>query len=173
MGTPPARFTESINGTVLPPDARFAIVVARYNEDVTGRLRDGAIATFGEHGIGDDRLTVAHVPGAYELPLVGYRLAQSGRYAGVLCLGAVIQGDTDHDRYINEAVAQGIMRANLDTGVPVLFGLLTCRTMEQARDRAGGKVGNKGSEAALAAIEMAGLLNKLEKAGDVPARAKG
>lgn len=146
-----------------PPDARFAIVVARFNDDITGPLRDGALATFRECGVGDDRLTVAEVPGAFELPLVAQRLA--GRnYAAVLCLGAVIQGDTDHDKYINQAVAQGLMRAGQDTGVPVLFGVLTCANRQQALDRAGGKVGNKGSEAALAAIEMVNLLNTLGEA---------
>ena len=171
MGTPPAPFT--ISPDALPPGIRFAVAVARYNDNVTGRLLEGAIATFGEYGIGEDRLTVAHVPGAFELPVAGYRLAQSGQYAAVLCLGAVIQGDTDHDKYINDAVAHGIMRASLDTGVPVLFGVLTCRTMQQALDRAGGQAGNKGSEAALAAIEMASLLNTLGRAGETPARAKG
>jgi 6,7-dimethyl-8-ribityllumazine synthase len=145
-----------------PPKARFAIVVSRFNEDITGRLRDGALATFGECGVAADRVTVATVPGAFELPLVAHRLAASGKYTAVLCLGAVIQGDTDHDKYINQAVAQGIMQAGLETGIPVLFGVLTCTTLQQAQDRAGGKVGNKGSEAAMAAIEMANLLTTLE-----------
>jgi 6,7-dimethyl-8-ribityllumazine synthase len=111
--------------------------------------------------VADQRLTVVRVPGAFELPLVAQRLAESGLYAAVVCLGAVIQGETDHDKYINHAVSQGIMRAAQSTGVPVLFGVLTCPTLQLALDRAGGKAGNKGSEAAQAAIEMANVLNTL------------
>lgn len=141
--------------------AEFAIVVARFNDVVTRRLLDGALSTLREHGVADERITTAWVPGAFEIPLVASRLARSGRFAAVICLGAVIQGETLHHEYINAEVARAIMQIGLDTGIPVLFGVLTCRTMDQALERAGGKAGNKGSEAALAALEMAGLLKTL------------
>ncbi|MEX0702580.1 MAG: 6,7-dimethyl-8-ribityllumazine synthase [Planctomycetales bacterium] len=149
----------------LPPTARLAIVVARFNEEVTSRLLEGALDTLRRHGVGDDRVTVAHVPGAFEIPLVADRLAQSGRFAAVLCLGAVIKGETPHDEYINQQVAAGIAQAARASGIPVMFGVLTCLTLEQALDRAGGKVGNKGAETALAALEMVDLLRKLDSTG--------
>ncbi|MFG0295742.1 MAG: 6,7-dimethyl-8-ribityllumazine synthase [Maioricimonas sp. JB045] len=145
---------------VLPGD-RYAVVVSRFNDDVTGKLHDGAVSTLQERGADDGQIFSVWVPGAYELPIVAERLARSGQYAAVICLGAVIQGDTDHDKYINSAVAHALMRTGQETGVPVLFGVLTCHNMDQALDRAGGKAGNKGSEAALAAIEMAALLRDL------------
>jgi len=140
---------------------RYAVVVSRYNETVTRRLLDGALETFGHHGLPDDQLTVIWVPGAFEIPMVADQLAKSGDYAAVVCLGAVIQGETEHHEYINQQVAAAIMRAGLDSSLPVLFGVLTCPSMQAALDRAGGKVGNKGSEAALAAIEMVDILRQL------------
>ncbi|MFG0334249.1 MAG: 6,7-dimethyl-8-ribityllumazine synthase [Maioricimonas sp. JB049] len=140
---------------------RYAVVVSRFNDDITGKLHVGAVDTLRERGAEESQVFTAWVPGAYELPIVAERLARSGQYAAVICLGAVIQGDTDHDKYINSAVADALMRTGQETGVPVLFGVLTCHTMDQALDRAGGKAGNKGSEAALAAIEMAGLMRDL------------
>lgn len=154
-----------IEGELLARDGEFAVVVSRFNALVTDRLLEGALNTFRRHGVSDERITVAYVPGSFELPLAADRLARSGRYAGVCCLGAVIQGATTHHEYINHQVAAGLMQTGLATGVPVIFGVLTCHTMEQAFDRAGGKVGNKGSEAALTAIEMAGLLKKLKTEG--------
>ncbi|MEX0716060.1 MAG: 6,7-dimethyl-8-ribityllumazine synthase [Planctomycetaceae bacterium] len=145
----------------LPAAARFAIVVARFNEEITSKLLEGALDTLREYDVADDRVFVAHVPGAFEIPMIADRLAKSGRFAAVLCLGAVIKGETPHDEYINRQVASGIARAARESGVPVIFGVLTCLTREQALDRAGGKVGNKGSEAALAAIEMIDLIEKL------------
>ena len=150
-----------IEGDLLAGDARFAVAVSRFNDLVTDRLLEGALSTFRRHGAAEERVTVVRVPGSFELPLVADRLARSGQYAAVVCLGAVIQGQTTHHEYINQQTAAAIMRIGLETGVPVLFGVLTCQTMEQALDRAGGKAGNKGSEAALAAIEMAGVLRKL------------
>jgi 6,7-dimethyl-8-ribityllumazine synthase len=144
-----------------PPDDRFAIVVARFNDVVTRKLLDGAQATLAEHGVPEDHVTVAWVPGSFEIPVVARRLAVSGEYAAVLCLGAVVQGETLHHEYINAEVARAIMQIGLDSGIPVLFGVLTCRNMEQALARAGGKVGNKGSETALAALEMVALLKQL------------
>jgi 6,7-dimethyl-8-ribityllumazine synthase len=150
-----------VEGELLASDGAFAIVVSRYNEIVTRKLLDGAVATFTHHGVPDDRITVAWVPGSFEIPLVADRLARSGRFAAVCCLGAVIQGETTHHEYINHQVSRAIMNSGLASGVPILFGVLTCQTMELAMQRAGGSAGNKGSEAALAAIEMANLLKGL------------
>jgi len=153
---------KEIQGDLLSPAGEYAIVVARWNELVTRRMLEGAIDTFGRHGVEESRLTVVWVPGSFEIPLAADQLARSGKYAAVCCLGAVIQGETTHDQYINQQVAAGIMQAGREHGVPVTFGVLTCQNMEQAQDRAGGKAGNKGREAALAAIEMANLLDKLK-----------
>ncbi len=140
---------------------RFGIVVSRWNEAVTRRLLDGALETFKKHSVADDSIDVAWVPGAWEIPLVAKRMAVSRRYGAVLCLGAVIRGETTHDRHINRAVSQAISQLALAENIPVLFGVLTCETMEQALQRAGGSVGNKGSECAAAAIQMVGLLKSL------------
>jgi len=150
-----------LEGTLLCGKGEFAIVVARWNELITGRLLSGAIDTFRRHGVGAERLTVAHVPGSFEIPLAAEKLAASGKYLGVCCLGAVVQGETQHHDYINHAVAQGLMSASQRTGVPITFGILTCENLDQALNRAGGKAGNKGEEAALAAIEMANLLPQI------------
>jgi 6,7-dimethyl-8-ribityllumazine synthase len=145
------------------PLDRFAIVVSRWNETITRRLLDGAVKTLVDRGIADAAIDVAWVPGAWEIPLVAQRLAQSHRYAAILCLGAVIRGETTHDQHINRAVSLAISELALATGIPVLFGILTCETMEQAIHRAGGNVGNKGAECATAALEMIGLLKNLPK----------
>jgi 6,7-dimethyl-8-ribityllumazine synthase len=145
----------------LEPTDRFAIVVARWNEAITRKLLDGAVGKLKEQGVADDAIEVAWVPGSMEIPLVAQRLANSGRYAAVICLGAVIRGETTHDQHINRAVSTAIMQIGLETNVPVLFGVLTCETMEQAIHRAGGNVGNKGAECAAAAVQMAGLLKNL------------
>ena len=150
-----------IEGKQIAGDEQYAIVVARFNDLVTRRLLEGALDTFRSRGVTDDRLTVVWVPGSFELPLIADRLAKTKKYAAVCCLGAVVQGETSHHEYINQQMALGIMRAGLESGVPVLFGVLTCQTMEQALERAGGKVGNKGADAALAAIEMANALKQL------------
>jgi len=147
--------------TQLTPDEAFAIIVARWNEGITRKLLDGAVATLAEHGVADDAIDVAWVPGSMEIPLIAERLAASGRYVAVICLGAVIRGETTHDQHINRAVSLAITQLSLETGVPVLFGVLTCETMEQAIHRAGGNVGNKGRECAEAALHMAGLLKSL------------
>jgi len=140
---------------------KFAVVVARFNDVVTRKLLDGALATLTQHDVDDDHITVVWAPGSFEVPLIADTLARSGRYSAVICLGAVVQGETLHHKYINAEVSRAIMEIGIDTGVPVLFGVLTCRNMEQAVARAGGEAGNKGSEAALAALEMVGLLRKL------------
>jgi 6,7-dimethyl-8-ribityllumazine synthase len=147
--------------TQLTPDERFAIVVARWNEGITKKLLDGAVATLTKHCVADEAIDVAWVPGSFEIPLAAQRMAASGKYAAVLCLGAVIRGETSHDEHINRAVSLAINQIALATNVPVLFGVLTCETMEQAIHRAGGNVGNKGAECAEAALHMVGLLKNL------------
>ena len=142
-------------------DDRFAIVVARWNESITSRLLDGALEAFRAAGVDDGAVDVAWVPGAWELPVVVNRLAASGRYRAIVPLGAVIRGETSHDQYINRAVSAQLSEIAVRTGLPVLFGLLTCETMEQAVHRAGGNVGNKGAECAEAALQMVGLLKNL------------
>lgn len=144
-----------------PGDERYAIVVARWNDLVTRRLLSGAIETLRAQGVSDKNISVAWVPGSFELPLVADRLAKSKSYAAVICLGAVVQGETSHHEYINHSVSGGLTRAGMESGLPVIFGVLTCSSMEQALERAGGRVGNKGSEAALTAIEMVNLLKQL------------
>jgi 6,7-dimethyl-8-ribityllumazine synthase len=148
-------------GTFAPPSGRFALVAARFNQFIVERLVEGARDALCRHGVADDAVDLAWVPGSFEIPLVARRLAGSGRYAAVICLGAVIRGDTDHYDYVAGGAATGIAQAALATGVPVIFGLLTCDTLEQAINRAGAKAGNKGFEAALAAIEMVNLLKQL------------
>jgi 6,7-dimethyl-8-ribityllumazine synthase len=152
---------QTFEGTLDSPQGRFAIVVSRYNESITGKLLSGAIETLTGHGVNDDQIDVAWVPGAFEIPLIADRLANTSEYAAVLCLGAVIRGETTHDQHINRAVSLGVMEAGLRSGVPVLFGILTCDSLEQAIHRAGGNVGNKGAECAEAALRMADLLRQV------------
>jgi len=140
---------------------RFAIVVSRYNEHITAKLLTGAVETLRAGGVSDEAIDVAWVPGAWEIPLVAQRLALSKKYAAVLCLGAVIKGETTHDEHINRQVSASLGQIVLESGLPVLFGVLTCNTVEQAIHRAGGNVGNKGQECAEAALEMVRLLAKL------------
>lgn len=154
--------TTVLEGQLFSDNGQFAIVVSRFNDLVTKRLLDGAIDTFRQHGVPEERLTVAWVPGAYELPIVAKRLAETKNYEAVVCLGAVIQGETTHHEYINMPISASLMNIGQETGVPVLFGVLTCQTLEQALNRAGGKVGNKGSEATLAAIETVNVLKFID-----------
>jgi len=151
-----------IQGQLTASGERFAIVVARFNDLITERLANGAIDTITRLGGDDNAIDVFKVPGAFEIPLAASRLAASGRYSAVICLGAVIQGSTSHHEYINNQVASGLMSAMQSSGIPVTFGVLTCESMEQALNRAGGKVGNKGEEAATAAIELVSLLKKID-----------
>lgn len=150
-----------ILGEMTCPDGKFAIVVSRFNDLITTRLVDGSIDTIVRMGGSADQVDVVSVPGSFEIPLTALSLAKSGRYVAVICVGAVIQGNTSHHEYINSQVAAGIMSASQATGIPITFGVITCESMEQALDRAGGKVGNKGTEATLAAIEMVNLLKKI------------
>lgn len=157
--------SQAFEGEPKAGERPFGIVVARFNELVTRRLLEGATETFRDHGVDEKRLTTVWVPGSFEIPLVAHCLAKSGKFAAVCCLGAVIQGETSHHEYINQQVSREIMRAGVESGIPVIFGVLNCHNMQQAMDRAGGRVGNKGSEAALAALQMASLLDKLADAG--------
>ena len=150
-----------LHGQLNAAGSSFAIVVSRFNDLITKRLLEGAIDTIVRHGGDAGRITIAWVPGSFEIPLTASKLAKSGKHAAVICLGAVIQGSTTHHEYINSQVAAGIMGITRESGVPVTFGVITCESMEQALDRAGGKVGNKGHEATLAAIEMIDLLKKI------------
>jgi 6,7-dimethyl-8-ribityllumazine synthase len=136
-------------------------VAARFNHFVVEHLVSGALDALKRHGVADDAVDVAWVPGSFESPLVAQRLAQSGRYVAVVCLGCVIRGDTDHYDHVAGEAARGVGQVSLKTGVPVIFGVLTCDTLEQAINRAGAKAGNKGFEAALTAIEMVNLLRQL------------
>jgi 6,7-dimethyl-8-ribityllumazine synthase len=143
---------------------RFAIVVSRYNESITGKLLSGAIQTLSQAGVADSDVDVAWVPGAWEIPLIADRLARSRRYAALVCLGAVIRGETTHDQHINRHVSLNLGEIGMRTGIPISFGVLTCNSVEQAINRSGGTHGNKGEECALAALEMAQLLTKLPAA---------
>ena len=148
-------------GNYAPPPGRFALVAARFNHSVVERLVGGALDGLKRHGVADDAVELVWVPGSFEIPLIAKRLAGGGRYAAVICLGAVIKGDTDHYDYVAGAAANGIAQAALATGVPIIFGVLTCDTLEQAINRAGAKSGNKGFDAALTAVEMVNLLRRL------------
>lgn len=139
----------------------FAIVVSRYNDSITKKLLEGAIATLQDAGVADSDIHVAWAPGAWEIPVVAQRFAQSKRFAAILTLGAVIRGETTHDQHINRAVSMGLLEISLATGVPCMFGVLTVNSLEQAIHRSGGNVGNKGVECAEAALAMAGLMRNL------------
>jgi 6,7-dimethyl-8-ribityllumazine synthase len=145
---------------------RMAIVAARFNEPVTARLVDGARTALESHGVDPESITEVWVPGAFELPLVAHRLGGSGEVDAVICLGAVIRGDTDHYTHVATQCAAGLQRAQLDTGVPVVFGVLTTDTTDDAMERAGGRHGNKGEEAAETAIEMVDVLGHISKGVD-------
>ena len=153
----------TIRGQLRGDGLRVAVVCSRFNDLVTERLLAGARDGLVRHGVDDGSLTVAEVPGAFELPLVAARLASSGEFDAVVCVGAVIRGATPHFDLVAGQCAAGLQRAQLDTGVPVIFGVLTTDTVEQALDRAGGKAGNKGFDAAVAAIEMVDVLRQLPK----------
>ena len=158
----------TISGQRRGEGLRVALVCSRFNELVTERLLAGATDGLLRHGVDEASVTIAWVPGAFELPLVAARLAASGEVDAVVCLGAVIRGATAHFDYVAGQCAAGVMRAQLDSGVPVIFGVLTTDTVEQALDRAGGKSGNKGFDAAAGAIEMADLLRQLPKPSTGP-----
>ena len=152
-----------LEGTLVDPGGRFAIVAGRFNEFITGHLIDGCEDALRRHGIDTgSRLDLAWVPGAYEIPLAAKKLAQSGKYGAVIALGAVIRGSTPHFDYVSAEVSKGVASASMDTGVPIIFGVLTVDTIEQAVERAGTKAGNNGFKAGLSAIEMVSLFRALE-----------
>ncbi|GAW30098.1 6,7-dimethyl-8-ribityllumazine synthase [Carboxydocella sp. ULO1] len=152
-----------LEGKLLAQDLKFAIVVGRFNEFITNKLLGGALDAIKRHGGKEEEVTVAWVPGAFEIPLVAQKLAACGQYDAVICLGAVIRGSTPHFDYVAAEVAKGVAKVGLDTGKPVIFGVLTTDTIEQAIERAGTKAGNKGYEAAVTAIEMANLLKQMQE----------
>jgi 6,7-dimethyl-8-ribityllumazine synthase len=150
-----------LEGQVTADGIRVAIVAARFNEFITSKLVGGAVDTLVRHGADDGAIDVAWVPGAFEIPVLAQRLAASGKYDAVLCLGAVIRGATPHFDYVAAEVTKGVGQVGLTSGIPVLFGVLTTDTIEQAIERAGSKAGNKGADAAMAAMEMISLIKSL------------
>ncbi len=147
-------------GSLQADGRKFGIIVARFNSFIAERLLDGALDTLRRSGVEDNDIEVVKVPGAYEIPLLAKKMAACGRYDAVICLGAVIRGATAHFDYVAGEVAKGIAQVSLEAGIPVIFGVLTTDTIEQAIERAGTKAGNKGSDCAAAAIEMANLLSE-------------
>jgi 6,7-dimethyl-8-ribityllumazine synthase len=152
---------KTYEGKMVTEGAKYGIVVGRFNEFISGKLLGGAIDALVRHGANEDDIEVSWVPGAFEIPLVAQKMAASNRYDAVICLGAVIRGSTPHFDYVASEVSKGVAKVTLDTGVPVIFGVLTTDTIEQAIERAGTKAGNKGFDAAVTAIEMANLLKQI------------
>jgi 6,7-dimethyl-8-ribityllumazine synthase len=153
---------KNIEGNLIASGLRFAIVVARWNHFITDRLVEGSLDAIARHGGDADNTVVIYVPGAFELPMAAKKAAESKRFDAVICIGTLIRGSTPHFDYISAEATKGIAAASMDSGIPVAFGLLTCDTIDQAIERAGTKAGNKGHEAALAAIEMANLYAQLD-----------
>ena len=152
---------EVVEGSLVAKGRRFAIVASRFNDAVTSRLIAGAVDGFLRHGVAERDITIARVPGSFEIPVCARRLARRGRYGAVVCLGALVRGETPHFDVLAAEAARGAGQVALETGVPIIFGVLTTDTIEQAMDRAGGKAGNKGWDSALAAIEMVNLFASL------------
>ncbi|HII1605464.1 6,7-dimethyl-8-ribityllumazine synthase [Staphylococcus aureus] len=152
----------NFEGKLIGKDLKVAIVVSRFNDFITGRLLEGAKDILIRHDVNEDNIDVAFVPGAFEIPLVAKKLASSGNYDAVITLGCVIRGATSHYDYVCNEVAKGVSKVNDQTNVPVIFGILTTESIEQAVERAGTKAGNKGAEAAVSAIEMANLLKSIK-----------
>lgn len=148
-------------GNLVSTNQKFGIIVGRFNEFIGSKLLGGAIDGLKRHGVSEETIDVTWVPGAFEIPLIAKKMAKSGRYDAIICLGAVIRGATPHFDYVSGEVTKGIAHVTLDTEVPVVFGVLTTDTIEQAIERAGTKAGNKGYDAAITAIEMANLLKVL------------
>ena len=150
-----------LEGQLLAEGLKIGIVVSRFNEFITSKLLSGAEDTLRRHGANEDDITVAWVPGAFEIPLIAKKMAKSGKYDGIICLGAVIRGATSHYDYVCNEVSKGVALVNMETEVPTAFGVLTTEHIEQAVERAGTKAGNKGSDAAMAVIEMVNLTKEL------------
>lgn len=154
---------KEINGLLQADGLKFALVVSRFNDFITNKLLEGAVDCLIRHGADDNNITVVRVPGAFEIPLIAKAVAEKKEYNSVICLGAVIRGATPHFDFVASESAKGVAQASMSTGVPVIYGILTTDTIEQAVERAGTKAGNKGWDAALTAIETANLLNELNK----------
>lgn len=152
---------QRVVGQLVVSEQRFAIVASRFNEFITSRLVAGAFDALTRHGCPEERITEVWVPGSWELPITAKALAQSGAYDAIICLGCVMRGDTPHFEYIAAEAAKGLAQVGLETGVPVVFGVLTTDTLDQAIERAGTKAGNKGAEAAMTAIEMTNVLSQV------------
>ncbi|WP_414041994.1 6,7-dimethyl-8-ribityllumazine synthase [Acidithiobacillus sp. M4-SHS-6] len=152
---------QQIEGSLQAGKFRFVLLVSRFNSFITQQLEQGAIDALRRHGASDEQIHVVYVPGAYEIPLVAQKLARSGNYDAVLCLGAVIRGGTPHFDYVAGEVSKGVAQVAMDTGIPVIFGILTTDSIEQAIERAGTKAGNKGFDAAMTALEMVQLLDQI------------
>ena len=150
-----------IEGQLIAAGKQFGIVASRFNEFITRKLLDGCIDGLSRHGVQDDEITVAWVPGAFEIPYVAHRMAKAGKFDAVICLGALIRGGTPHFDFISAEVTKGIALAGLETGLPVIYGVITTDTIEQAIERAGTKAGNKGYDAAESAIEMTNLYEQI------------
>lgn len=151
----------TIEGQLIAKGKKFAIVVSRFNDFISKRLLEGAIDTLLRHGAKEGEIEAIWVPGAFEIPVVANKVARSKKYDAVLCLGAVIKGSTPHFEYVSSEAAKGVAKVSMDTGIPVIFGVITAENLEQAIERAGTKDGNKGRDAAVSAIEMANLLENI------------
>lgn len=152
---------KEIVGKLVVDGQRFGIVVARFNEFITSKLLGGAVDTLVRHGCKEDAITVVHVPGTFEIPAAAMKMAKTNNYDAIICLGCLLRGETSHFDYICSEVTRGVGRVGVDTSVPAAFGVITAESLEQAVHRAGAKAGNKGAEAATAAIEMANLLPQI------------
>lgn len=152
-----------LHGQLQADGRRFAVVVSRFNEFITSKLLGGAVDCLRRHGCDEANITIAHVPGAFEIPFAAKRLAESGKFDAVICLGCVIRGQTPHFEYVASEAARGIGQVGLTTGVPTTFGVITADTLEQAIERAGTKAGNKGVDAAMSAIELVSLIEQMGK----------
>ncbi|MDF2949292.1 MAG: Riboflavin synthase [Sedimentibacter sp.] len=150
-------------GKLIAKNNKYGIVVGRFNEFIGGKLLSGSLDALKRHGVTEDNIEIAWAPGAFEIPLIAKKMAGSGKYGAVICLGAVIKGATPHFDFVSSEVSKGIANASLETGVPVIFGVLTTDTIEQAIERAGTKSGNKGYDAAVTAIEMVNLFDEMNK----------
>ena len=150
-------------GNLIAQGLKFGIIVSRFNELVTSKLLDGAIDCLKRHGTNDEDIEIFYSPGSFEIPLIAKKLAQTGKYNAVICLGAIIRCETPHFDYIASEVSKGIAQVQLETGIPIAFGIITTDDVEQALNRSGMKNGNKGWDAALTAIEMANLINQIKK----------
>ena len=156
---------KTFEGKLTADGLRFGIVVSRFNEFITGKLLDGALDALIRHGAADENISIARVPGTFEIPIVAQKMATSGKYDAVICLGALIRGATPHFDYLAAEVTKGIAQTGLQSGIPAVYGVITADTIEQAIERAGTKVGNKGFDAAETAIEMANVLRSIDLEG--------